>query len=346
MSETDSSVSGSLSQASSGVPLVVSVVMPTHNRADAIGLTLDQIALQTGLDGDFEVIVVDDGSTDGTEGVIMGRSRPFELTYIKQPCRGAGAARNAGGAQARAPLILFLDSDVVPDAGMLQAHVVTHAQASGRLVVGRIKTWPDESVPWCERVAQQGSSGMDYGDDARLVTFSYALGGNFSIERRLFLEIGGYDETFPAAGCEETEFAYRAERQGYPLFYQPGAVGYHNHSRSLSQRCRQQEAHMRSMALLVELHPETQTIIHDVDELVPILAAPMTARIVWRRLRASVLASPPVRSGMYRSLTWLDRRHASPRLASFLYWRLMTGWRQAGFRDGLRLYGGAIRKAS
>jgi glycosyltransferase involved in cell wall biosynthesis len=346
MPETDSTTNGGLSRTSSGVRPAVSVVMPTHNRADAIGLTLDQLALQTGLQGEFEVIVVDDGSTDDTENAVRGVLRPFELRYVKQACRGAAAARNAGVAQARAPIILFLDSDVVPDPGLLRAHVETHTQASDQLIIGRVKTWPATPVPWCERVAQQGSSGMDYGDAARLVTFAYALGGNFSIQRRVFLQIGGYDETFPAAGCEETEFAYRAEQQGYALFYQPAAVGYHNHARTLAQRCKQQESHMRSMALLILLHPETQTTIHDVDDLAPILADPGTPRARWRRLYASVLGSLPVRSGMYRSLTWLDRRHASPRLASFLYWRLMTGWRQAGFRDGLRLYGGATRKAT
>jgi hypothetical protein len=166
------------------------------------------------------------------------------------------------------------------------------------------------------------------------------LGGNLSLKKRTFEAVGGYDETFPAAGCEETELAYRASQMGYPLLYQPQAVGYHNHPRSLRQRCQQQAAHMRSMALLISKHPELQTVIHDVDELMPLSAQPLSAGAVVRRGRAAILGLAVVRLTFYRLLMALDGWQAAPRLASFSFWRLMTGWRQTGFREGWKMYGG------
>lgn len=317
---------------------IISVVIPTYNRADAIKLTLQHCSQQTIPPEQFEVVVVDDGSTDGTEQVVTSPSWPFHLSYLKQANKGAAATRNLGVAHARSNLILFLDADVIPEPQLLAVHLQSHSETTRHLVVGRIKPWPETVRPWHVQVVDPESAGMDYGERARTIPFYMALGGNFSMTREAFVEIGGYDESFPAAGCEETEFAYRAELRGYRLLYEPRAVGYHNHSRSLQQRCLQQAAHMRSMALLIVKHPELQTRIFGVDELMPALAPPRSAERFWRRVRASFFALPPVRTSLYYALLWLDHQQRYPRLASILFWRLMTGWRCAGFREGLKLY--------
>jgi glycosyltransferase involved in cell wall biosynthesis len=322
----------------SGKP-VISVVIPTYNRAEALELTLQHLARQTLPHEQFEVIVVDDGSNDHTEQVVAKRSWPFPLTYLKQMNRGAAATRNLGVAQARADLILFLDADVIPEPQLLAAHIQSHTEAPHHLVVGRVKPWPKNSKSWYEQVVDPESVGMDYGDQPRILPFYMALGGNFSINRQAFAEIGGYDENFPAAGAEETEFAYRAEMRNYSLRYQPVAVGYHNHPRTLMQRLHQQAAHMRSMALLITKHPLLQTVIFGVDELMPILSPPRSVKAMWRRCRAFVLGSAPARTILYRVLIYLDHHRLCPRLTSIVFWRLLTGWRWIGFREGLRRYG-------
>lgn len=321
---------------------IISIVMPTYNRADAIGLTLEHLTKQTLSPSQFEVIVVDDGSTDDTENIVMSQKGPICLTYLKQPNRGAATTRNIGVRQARADLILFLDSDVVPEPQLVETHLQCFAQVNSHLVVGRVKPWPGTPRPWHEQLIAPESVGMDYGDTTRNIPFYMALGGNFSITRTVFTKIGGYDEKFPSAGCEETEFAYRAELMGHSLFYEPRAVGYHNHPRTLEQRCRQQAAHMRSMALLIAKHSEMRTVIPGVDELMPILSHPRSKQRLWRRCQASLFGSPPVRTALYRSLMWLDKRRIGPRLASILFWRLLTGWRYVGFREGLQTYGCVI----
>ncbi|MFC2046009.1 glycosyltransferase family 2 protein [Chloroflexota bacterium] len=317
----------------------ISVVVPTYNRAAALDLTLHHLEGQS-LDGDqFEVLVVDDGSTDGTRDAIAAGGFSFRLAYHRQENRGAAAARNLGAEQARADLLLCLDSDVIPDARLLETHVHSHAAPSGHLVVGRVRTWPEANTAWYEKAIQPERAGMDYGPESRTIPFYMTLGGNFSIAICAFQEIGGYDQSFPAAGCEETEFAYRASLLGYAVQYQPAAIGYHNHPRSVGQRCRQQAAHMSSMALLLAKHPELQTVIPGVDELMPLWAAPRSAGAVLRRSRAWIYGCPCLRAGLYQGLLALDRLQIAPRLAKMLFWRLMRGWRHAGFRRGLRRYG-------
>jgi GT2 family glycosyltransferase len=317
----------------------VSVVVPTYNRANAIALTLQHLAGQSLPPGRFEVFVVDDGSTDSTAQVVTGREIPFDLTYVQQQNRGAAAARNLGVQETDSELILFLDSDVVPDVRLLETHVTAHQDPDKQLIVGRVKPWPRADTPWHERIVDSESATMDYGQQERALPFFMALGGNFSVTREAFQCIGGYDESFPAAGCEETEFAYRASLAGYKLCYQPGAVGYHNHPRTLGQRCQQQAAHMRSMALLITKHPELQTVIYGVDALMPLWASPRSARGMWRRGRASLLGLAPTRFILFQGLSVLDRLQRWPRLASFMFWRLLAGWGQAGFREGLAQYG-------
>jgi GT2 family glycosyltransferase len=325
---------------------VISVVMPTFDRAEAIGLTLQYLQGQTLSPPDFEVLVVDDGSTDDTKHVVSSLQPSFSLRLLCQRNRGAAAARNLGAREALADLILFMDSDVVPGTSLLEQHVQSHTWPGKRLVVGRVKPWLNVSRPWYERVVDPDKAGLDYGEQERVVPFYMALGGNLSVTRFAFEQIGGYNETFPAAGCEETEFAYRASMLGYELLYQPRAKGYHNHPRSLEQRCRQQKAHMRSMALLTALHPELQTVIWGVDELMPVLAAPCSMRSVVRRVRAALYAFCPVRCALQQGLVLLNRLQILPRLSSILFWRVMIGCRHQGFRQGLGHYGHGKSRAN
>lgn len=317
---------------------LVSVIIPTFNRSDAIGLTLEHLAQQSLGSQQYEVFVIDDGSTDETEAIIESTRWPYPFCFVKQANRGAAAARNLGVSLSSAPIVLFLDSDVVPDRLLLETHLNSHSASERIIVVGRIKNWPQTPHPWFEKCAEPGGTGMDYGDTEFFLPAYMTLGGNLSLSRTAFVEIGGYDEGFPAAGCEETEFAYRGQEKGFLFQYQPQAIGHHNHPRTLMQRCQQQQSHMRSMALLIYKHPELQAEIFGVDELMPLWSAPKKPSHISRRVRSHILGMATTRLILERALSFLERRQAYPRLTSALYWRLHDGWRHVGFREGLRLY--------
>ena len=92
------------------------------------------------------------------------------------------------------------------------------------------------------------------------------------------------------------------------------------------------------MALLLSKHPETQTRIYGVDELMPLVTEPKNVKIMVKRTRAALLGNRLVRFALYRALLALDRRRMWPKITSLLYWRLYIGSRYVGFREGLRLY--------
>src|SRR2546425_9508721 len=89
------------------------IVIPTHNRSDALIETLEALSASAALDGGWEAVVVDDGSTDDTSVVIPRRieSHRSLIRYLRQDNHGAAAARNRGGREARGRFLIFIDND-------------------------------------------------------------------------------------------------------------------------------------------------------------------------------------------------------------------------------------------
>lgn len=131
----------------SGAAPAVSVVLPTRNRADLLGGAIDSVLEQT--DGDLELIVVDDGSTDGTADLLARVGDPRLRTLRLEGGRGAPAARNAGIAIARAPLLGFQDSDDrwVPDKLARQRGAFAAAAGDVGVVYGMTEAPADGEAP-------------------------------------------------------------------------------------------------------------------------------------------------------------------------------------------------------
>src|SRR5262249_19023073 len=104
----------------------MSVIIPTLNRADLLASALASLEKQTLAKARFEVIVVDDGSTDGTEAVCRRFARRLRLKYLRQSHRGIAAAKNAGIRSANGEVLFFFDDDDVADPNLLRQHLATH----------------------------------------------------------------------------------------------------------------------------------------------------------------------------------------------------------------------------
>lgn len=171
-----------------------SVVVPTYNRASTLPRAVQSVLCQTF--ADFDLVIVDDGSTDETNAVIA-QYDDDRIHFLRQPNRGVSAARNAGAAAARGRWIVFLDSD-----DELLPHALERFSRDGgacKLVVcGVTRISPDglrrqTVVPDREQVVAR--------------RFSPLLAGGFAVRRDLFEAVGGYDEAL--AYSENTEFAWR-----------------------------------------------------------------------------------------------------------------------------------------
>ena len=187
-----------------------SVVIPTYNRAELVGRTVRAFLSQEGVS--FEVIVVDDGSTDSTYQVLstIGDAR---VQIIVQSNQGLGAARNAGFARAKGQYILFNDDDIIPEAGFLQAHHRLHQQLPKIAAVSR--TYIPDSLGqqaftrfWRER-AESGVRGKPNAAPLGRTGFWFA---SLSLPRKLlpanpFAAFKGY-------GWEEHELGWRLWQQG------------------------------------------------------------------------------------------------------------------------------------
>jgi GT2 family glycosyltransferase len=218
----------------------VSVILPTYNRLARLQRVLAGLARQTHpLDG-VEIIIVSDGSTDGTDAYLRGlnggrsdQALPPHVTPVFQPNGGVATARNAGLARASGELVLFIDDDVVPAPQLLAEHVATHAaQGDGVVVLGPMLTPPDFAMqPWVRW--EQAMLVKQYDDmqgGCWEPTARQFYTGNTSLPRRYLVEAGGFDPAFRRA--EDVELAYRLAERGLRFVFNPDAVGYHYAERS------------------------------------------------------------------------------------------------------------------
>ena len=117
----------------------LTVIIPTYNRAGRLRTCLDALAGQTVGPGVFEVIVVDDGSTDGTVEMLEGLRFPNPLRIVRGEHVGGGPARNAGAEAAASPYCLNLDDDMIADEGLVAAHLAAQREHGGVAAIGRIE---------------------------------------------------------------------------------------------------------------------------------------------------------------------------------------------------------------
>ena len=182
---------------------------------------------------DFEVIVISDGSSDGTNDYLSKINTPFLFRSFVQANSGAAVARNMGAQLAKGNLILFLDDDIVPDKNIIKIHADTHSKIGSKdIVLGPMVTPLDWKmspwVAWEQAMLEKYYSAMIRGEYEP--TSRQFFTGNASLKRDFFFQNDCFDPRFRRA--EDVEFAYRAEKLGANFIFNPEARGYHYAERS------------------------------------------------------------------------------------------------------------------
>ena len=245
----------------------VSVIVPCFQAPEKLALTLAGLERQAWPCALLEVVVVDDGSDPPL--AIPARS-PLDLKVVRQERRGFGLARarNAGVHAAAHDILVFLDDDVIPEAGLVAAHARWHHALADVLTLGfctyvSVAGIDVEAVrarrgslgelfagrpfdrPWIERhMARTADLTSRHGDLFRAVT-----GHNFGVSRTLFDEAGGFDESFTRYGGEDTEFAWRVQVCGGLLVPERGAFGWHQGRWADGREAKQRDLDMQAETL-------------------------------------------------------------------------------------------------
>ncbi|MGB3789877.1 MAG: glycosyltransferase [Phormidesmis sp.] len=204
-----------------------SVVIPTYNRKPILEKCLkaieDQVLRPDGSVEGYEIVLVDDGSTDGTVEWIRASADEFShVALYEQNHEGAAIARNFGVQHSKGDTIIFIDSDLVVLDGFLQHHAdaLTKAYQQGNervFTYGRV-------VNTCnfERPTTEPFKVTDY-------SRAFFATGNVAIQKRWLLEAGLFDPQFTQYGWEDLELGVRLKNNGLSLIKCPEAVGYHWH---------------------------------------------------------------------------------------------------------------------
>lgn len=314
---------------------LVSIVMPIFNGAGQLGLTLESLARQSIPATDVELIMVDDGSSDGSHLVVARASLPFHSELIRQANAGLSVARNRGLAKTRGTTILFLDQDIVADPGLIHAHVDCHRRYGPALVGGRRVPWPGARTSLVTRVLDLESTGNVPPHALVQHPYQIVIGANFSIARADIVALGGFDEDFPAGGgFEDVELAYRAYRAGLKVVYCERAVGSHNHPKSLRSVCEAARRYARSGGLLFSKHPELEHAFPFLADKQPISCKADSPRLIVRKLGRRVFALAPVLHAMTAVVQVLEKACPAPRLLSPLYRIIIGSYQLRGYREG------------
>ncbi|HKG03035.1 MAG TPA: glycosyltransferase, partial [Conexibacter sp.] len=228
-------------------PPRISVVVCSYNGAAMLGETLDGLA---GLDyPDYEVVVVDDGSTDATAEIAAARPR---VRLISTENRGLSAARNTGLQAATGELVAYIDDDAYPDPQWLDYVALalrdgTHAGVGG----------PNLPVPSDGLVAESVANAPGGPVHVLLsdTVAEHIPGCNMAFRRDRLEAIGGFGEQFRVAG-DDVDVCWRLQARGWTLGFHPAAVVWHHRRGSVRRFWRQQRGYGRAEALLERAWPE------------------------------------------------------------------------------------------
>ena len=239
-----------------------SVVVATHQRRAQLGLLLDALEAQEGLSPqEWEVVVVDDGSTDGTGDLLHNRRQTTSLNLEirrREQANGPAAARNEGWRAAQGDVVLFTDDDCRPAPGWVRALRDVMADPAVGLAQGRTQPAPGEwegSGPFARTIRVVEEDG-------------YYATCNMAYRRALLDELGGFDETFgtvagrPVWG-EDTDLALRAIEAGAGTAFSAGAVVHHAVSESDYPAYLRERLRRESLVLVARRHPQLRSRFHD-----------------------------------------------------------------------------------
>ncbi|MFA6024671.1 MAG: glycosyltransferase family 2 protein [Candidatus Gracilibacteria bacterium] len=211
----------------------LSVIIPTYNRAEKLEKCLHALREQSLASESFEVLVVDDGSTDSTPKVLERWAKDWNnIKHLHQENAGQGNARNKALRQAQGQVILFIGDDIYGSPDFLLKHTEFHREHPEKefACLGLTEWDPSQEItPFMEWLTHGGPQfAYHHLKPMEEVSFWYFYTSNISIKKDL-LEKESFDPDFKVYGWEDIELGYRLSQRGMKLMYKPEALAHHDH---------------------------------------------------------------------------------------------------------------------
>jgi len=226
-----------------------SVIIPAYNATDTISNCLRALSAQTIPRNLYEIIVVDDGSTDGT-GDVAEEAGADKVLRIQH--QGPAGARNAGVRSAQSEIILFTDADCEPAPDWIEKLTAVFEDQD---VVGAKGVYRTRQREWIARLVQLEYE-RRYERMARFPTIDFIDTYSAAYRRGVFLQYGGFDTAYPVPSAEDVDLAFRMARDGRKLIFVPDAVVFHRHPTSLRAYLTRKGRYGYWRALLYLRYPE------------------------------------------------------------------------------------------
>ena len=255
--------------ASTGAPTgapEISAILCTYNRAGLLREALQSLCTQTLPVERFEVVLIDDGSTDDTRAVVDAFRPLLNIQAVHQSNAGLAAAKNRALDTAGAPIVVFVDDDDRMDPDCLQQHLLTH-QAYPQpevAVLGYTDMATDVAAsPLMHYVTGRAGLLFSYAslNDGEQLDYRYFWGGRSSCKRALLQQHGQFNPVF-RFGAEDIELGYRLSKAGLRVIFNRAAVSQMLRRLDFDQFCRRSEMQGRSNRVFAELHPDPEVIAY------------------------------------------------------------------------------------
>jgi glycosyltransferase involved in cell wall biosynthesis len=309
----------------------VSVVIPTLNRAEMLAKTIEKIEHQTVGRDNYEVLVVDNNSSDHTQAVISQKAALYpNLKSFTQTKPGAAATRNVGIRAASGEIVLFIDDDIFAEPELVEQHIGYHKENPDASIIGTVVSpWENSTDPFLRYLRDKGIFNPYSIACDRPMDFSYYHTGNVSTSLKLLREVEGFNEEFFVYGMEDIELGYRLEKKGSRMTPGIAAKGRHEYFPTCQQfidRCQQAGY---SLGKLIELHPELRKRFTENGKRTGVLKR---FHVFYRMLMA---ASDPFYKGL---MGWEERRGTGRVVAALdqhYYWSIRYHF-FLGYREYVR----------
>ena len=314
----------------------ISVIVPTHNRSDALEKTLEHLAVQQ-FSEEWEVIVVNNNCTDATDKVVEKAKNDFPvslmLVYEKTP--GAAAARNAGARMAKGDYLIFIDNDILTEPDFIRQHYEALKQNPNSWIVGQVANLPAQEKSIFGKYRKTLYPIFPLNEPIRLT--EGITGQTVSLPRQDFLELDGFDENFYVASGEDNEFAMRARKQlGIKTLLLPSILVVHNDwagSTFEDFRCRQHiysETEFYFWQRYGDEHPRLKLV----KENLPVDWKNDSPKSLFRKKAKQFLGNTLMQDILLKLCNSLEKVNAP----SFILWRLykltLAGAINSGFQKG------------